>query len=92
MSTHAPTPERIHALLEQCFAPLELEVRDDSAAHAGHAGARSGGHFRVRIVAAAFSGLPLVRRHRLVQDALAPLYATAIHALSLDARAPDELV
>ncbi|MFO1402092.1 MAG: BolA family protein [Steroidobacteraceae bacterium] len=92
MSAPVTTPERIHALLEQRFAPLELEVRDDSAAHAGHAGARSGGHYRVRIVATAFSGLPLVRRHRLVQDALAPLYATAIHALSLDARAPDELV
>lgn len=92
MSAPAGTPERIRALLEARFAPLELQVRDDSAAHAGHAGARSGGHYRIRIVAPAFSGLALVRRHRLVQDALAPLYGTAIHALSVDARAPEELV
>jgi BolA protein len=85
------TPERIRALLEARFEPQQLRVRDDSAAHAGHAGARSGGHYHVHIVARAFSGLPLVRRHRLVQDALAPLFATAIHALSLDARAPEDL-
>jgi BolA protein len=92
MSAPAGTSARIRALLEQRFAPLELQVRDDGAAHVGHAGAGSGGHYHVRIVAQAFSGLPLVRRHRLVQDALAPLYGTAIHALSMDARAPDELV
>jgi BolA protein len=85
------TAERIRELLVAQFAPLGLDVRDDSAAHAGHVGAGSGGHFHVRIVAAAFSGLPLVRRHRLVQDSLAPLYGTAIHALSLDTRAPDEI-
>ena len=54
--------------------------------------ARSGGHFHVRIVTPAFSGLPLVRRHRLVQDSLSPLYGTAIHALSLDTPAPEDLV
>jgi BolA protein len=86
------TGEQIRALLEARFAPLELRIRDDSAAHAGHAGARSGGHFHVHIVAPAFCGLPLVRRHRLVQDALAPLYGTAVHALSLDVRAPDDLL
>jgi len=85
------TPARIRALLTERLQPALIEIRDDSAAHAGHAGARQGGHYHLRIVAAAFSGLPLVRRHRLVQDALAPLYATAIHALSLDARAPEEL-
>ncbi|MCC7464293.1 MAG: BolA family transcriptional regulator [Gammaproteobacteria bacterium] len=82
----------MRALLEARLAPLHLSIRDDSAAHAGHAGARSGGHFHVRIVAAAFSGLPLVQRHRLVQDALAPLYGTAIHALSIETATPDDLV
>ena len=62
MTSPPETAERIRALLEARFAPLELVVRDDSAAHAGHAGARSGGHFHVRIVTPAFSGLPLVRR------------------------------
>ena len=92
MNSPPETAERIRALLEARFAPLELAVRDDSAAHAGHAGARSGGHFHVRIVTPAFSGLPLVRRHRLVQDSLSPLYGTAIHALSLDTPAPEDLV
>lgn len=91
MSAPPGMAEQIRALLEARFAPLELRVRDDSAAHEGHAGAAFGGHFHVRIVAAAFSGLPLVRRHRLVQDALAPLYATGIHALSMDTRAPEEI-
>ncbi len=91
MSAPADAVGRIRTLLTARFAPEQLAVRDDSAAHAGHAGARSGGHFHVRIVAASFSGLPLVRRHRLVQDALAPLYGTAIHALSLDTRAPDDV-
>ena len=91
MSAPPDTAERIRALLVAQFAPLALEIRDDSAAHAGHVTANSGGHFHVRIVAAAFSGLPLVRRHRLVQDALAALYGTAIHALSLDTRAPEDL-
>lgn len=91
MSAPPGTGQRIRELLEAQFAPLDLAVRDDSAAHAGHVGAGSGGHFHVRIVAVAFSGLPLVRRHRLVQDALAPLYGTAIHALSLDTRAPEEI-
>ena len=92
MSAATGTAARIRALLEARFAPQRLEIRDDSAAHAGHAGARQGGHYHVSIVAPAFSGLALVRRHRLVQDALAPLYATEIHALSLDARAPEDSV
>lgn len=92
MSAPADTVQRMRELLAARFSPQALEIRDDSAAHAGHPGARHGGHYHVYIVAPAFSHLPLVRRHRLVQDALAPLYATAIHALSLEARAPDELV
>jgi BolA family transcriptional regulator, general stress-responsive regulator len=92
MNSAVDTTERIRALLEARLSPQVLEIRDDSAAHAGHAGARDGGHYHVYIVAPAFSRLPLVRRHRLVQDALAPLYATAIHALSLDTRAPEDLI
>jgi BolA protein len=92
MSERTGTAERIRALLETRLSPQALHIRDDSAAHAGHAGARSGGHYHVYIVAPAFSGLALVRRHRLVQDALAPLYETEIHALSLDTRAPEDLL
>jgi BolA family transcriptional regulator, general stress-responsive regulator len=83
--------ERIRARLEQRFAPSALEVVDESHLHAGHPGARSGkGHFRVRIVAPAFAGLPALRRHRLVYESLDDLMTQDIHALSIEALAPTE--
>ncbi|HJS22008.1 MAG TPA: BolA family protein [Steroidobacteraceae bacterium] len=83
--------ERIRARLEQRFAPTALEVIDESHLHAGHPGARSGkGHFRVRIVAPAFAGLPSLRRHRLVYESLEELMTQDIHALSIEALAPTE--
>ncbi len=78
------------ALTEQ-LEPVTLELEDDSAAHAGHAGARSGAHFNLRIVSARFAGLPRVARHRLVYDALRPWMAEGVHALAIDARTPDEV-
>ena len=81
----------IRARLMQRFAPQELEVLDDSAAHRGHAGARDGrGHFAVRIVASAFAGQAPLERHRMVYAALGELMQQDIHALSIIARAPDE--
>ena len=83
--------ERIRAILTRDFAPVELAVEDQSHLHVGHAGARDGrGHFRVRIVSAAFGGKPLLARHRAVHAALAQLLQTDIHALAIEARAPDE--
>lgn len=82
--------ERIRALVHDRLAPQRLEIRDDSAAHAGHAGGGKG-HYRLQIVAACFSGLTLVQRHRLVHDALAELLPGQIHALSLVTRAPEEI-
>jgi BolA protein len=72
--------------------PESLEVFDDSADHAGHAGAREsgGGHFQVVIVAARFIGLGRIARHRLVYDPLRDLMPSRIHALAIDAHAPDE--
>ncbi|MGA8051462.1 MAG: BolA family protein [Burkholderiales bacterium] len=72
--------------------PLVLEILDESAAHAGHAGARPGGetHWRLRIVAEAFRGKPTVARHRMVYDALGELINDPIHALAISARAPEE--
>ncbi|MEO8280454.1 MAG: BolA family protein [Ideonella sp.] len=67
-----------------------LEVRDDSHLHAGHAGAREGRHFSVRVVSERFKGLSRVARHRLVYDAAAALMDSGIHALAIDARTPDE--
>jgi BolA family transcriptional regulator, general stress-responsive regulator len=80
----------IDAALRAALAPLALEVQDDSAAHAGHAGARDGGHFSVRIVSERFRGLPRVARHRLVYDVLGFLPARGIHALAIDARVPED--
>jgi len=78
--------------LEQALAPSRLELRDDSAQHAGHAGAAPGGntHWHVTIVAAAFEGKPVVARHRLVYQALGDLMQNPIHALQISARAPGE--
>ena len=70
--------------------PTQLQVRDDSHLHAGHAGAREGRHFHVRITSAQFSGRNRVARHRLVYDALRLLMPAGIHALSIEAHAPDE--
>lgn len=89
MSTPPLRDAIVDALTAQ-LAPAELEVVDDSAAHAGHAGARDGSHFNVRIVSARFAGLPRISRHRLVYDALRPWMAGGIHALAIDARTPDE--
>lgn len=78
--------ERLAAL-----EPVRLDIRDDSAKHAGHAGARAGGgHFAMTIVSARFAGKPLMARHRMVYDALGPLMTSAIHALSIDAKTPEE--
>jgi BolA protein len=80
--------------LEQALAPTLLEIVDDSAAHAGHAGAAPGGntHWRVTIVSAAFAGKPTVARHRLIYQALGELMQNPIHALQINARAPGESV
>jgi BolA protein len=88
--TRPPTPGEIRAALEQALAPLAIEVIDDSARHAGHAGAREGGHYRVTLVAPAFTGRPQLERHRMVYSAVAPLMGHGIHALSIVAHAPDE--
>jgi BolA protein len=81
---------QLRSAIERELAPSELEILDDSARHAGHPGARGGGHFRVRVVSAAFRGRPALERHRLVYAAVAPLMADAIHALNIVARTPEE--
>jgi BolA protein len=78
--------EKLRAALEGALRPSLLEIRDDSAQHVGHAGAREGGHFHVTIVAAAFAGTSQVQRHRMVYAAAAELMGRDIHALSIDAR------
>ncbi len=71
--------------------PQRLEIADDSAQHAGHAGARDGGgHFRVSIVSAQFAGQTTLARHRLVHQALGEMMKREIHALSIVAKTPNE--
>jgi BolA protein len=73
------------------LAPARLEIRDDSALHAGHEGARSGGgHYRMLIVSPQFAGMATVSRHRLIYAALGPMMRREIHALSISALTPDE--
>ena len=82
--------EKIRQLLTARLAPAELVIRDDSAAHAGHAGAREGGHFSVVVVSEQFAGRSRMQRHQLVYAAVADLMRTDIHALSIQARTPQE--
>ncbi|MEZ5627627.1 MAG: BolA family protein [Rhodocyclaceae bacterium] len=86
------TVAAIEARLTEALAPVSLHIDDESALHAGHAGARDGGgHYRVDIVSAAFAGKNTVARHRLIYAALGDLMPRAIHALAIRASAPDEL-
>ena len=73
--------------------PARLELLDESAQHAGHAGAAPGGntHWKLTIVSAAFAGKPTVARHRMIYQALGKLMQHPIHALSITAKAPGEI-
>lgn len=83
--------EMIRERLTNSLQPVALEIIDDSAKHAGHAGAASGGgHFIVNIVAAAFNDKTLIQRHRLVYDAVDDIMHREIHALGIQARTPEE--
>ena len=84
------TAEEIETRLRAALAPTQLEVLDDSHLHAGHAGAREGRHFTVKLASARFIGLARLARHRLVYDSLGPLAEQGVHALAIVARAPDE--
>jgi BolA protein len=87
--------DRIESLRERITAKLEpesVEISDDSALHAGHAGAASGGgHFAVRIVSVKFHGKSMLERHRMVYQAVDDLIPAEIHALSIKALTPEEL-
>lgn len=85
------TTESIRTLLNDAFSPSVIEIIDNSAAHAGHAGARSGGgHYHVTIVADVFEGKSSVQRHQLVYKALGDMMKQEIHALGINALSPSE--
>ena len=75
--------DRLRAALEQALAPTLLEIRDDSEKHAGHAGAREGGHFHVTIASPLFAGVGALAQHRMVYAAAAELMGRDVHALSI---------
>ena len=85
-----PSARDIESAITVALQPSTLDVQDDSHLHAGHAGAREGRHFSVRVVSERFAGVSRVGRHRLIYDALGPLMPQGIHALAIDARAPGE--
>jgi BolA protein len=80
----------LESKLYAAFAPISLEVIDESSQHQGHAGAGPDGesHFRVRIVAAAFKGKSRVEQHRMINQVLAPELKERVHALAIEAAAP----
>jgi BolA protein len=90
LTNHGVSAADIEAALQAALQPQQLAVQDDSHLHAGHAGAREGRHFSLRIVSERFNGLSRVARHRLVYDSLHDLIPRGIHALAIDARAPGE--
>lgn len=81
--------------MRERFSVLEphvIDITDESALHAGHAGARSGGgHYRMTIISPRFAGMATMARHRLVYDALGSLMRHEIHALSITAKTPEEI-
>ncbi|HEY2779217.1 MAG TPA: septation protein IspZ [Steroidobacteraceae bacterium] len=87
----ATRAQRLRERLQSRFAPAQLSVEDESHLHEGHAGAAGGqSHFRVRIVSEAFRGISSVARHRLVYAAVDDLLKSDIHALAIEALAPDK--
>jgi BolA family transcriptional regulator, general stress-responsive regulator len=89
--TDSPLVSQIRSAIVRELAPTSIDIVDDSARHAGHAGAREGGHFRVTLVSRAFQGRAQLERHRLVYAAVAPLMGRGIHALNIVARTPEEV-
>lgn len=88
----AETAELLREKFLSVLQPESLSIRDDSHRHAGHAGARSGGgHYHVDIVAVAFAGKNTLARHRMIYDAAGQLMRDAVHALSINAKAPGEV-
>ncbi len=87
-NTHREALIRDH--LQAALSPISLSIIDESHKHAGHAGARGGGHFIIHIVSDAFSGKNTIQRHRMVYDAMGDLMNSEVHALSIKAETPTE--
>ena len=87
------TKERIR-MIEEGLAllnPLKIEIEDEGHRHVGRAGAKSGGHFKLYIVSQSFNNMTQINRHKLIYETLSELLKTEIHALSINAKSPEEL-
>ena len=87
------TEKRIKMIEEglAILKPLKIEIEDEGHLHVGHAGAKSGGHFRLYIVSRSFTNMNQINRHKLIYKTLSELLKTDIHALSINAKSPEEL-
>mgnify|MGYP001247480086 CR=1 FL=1 len=87
------TEERIRMIKEGLakLEPLDIKIEDEGHLHVGHAGAKSGGHFKLYVVSECFKGMTHINRHKLIYKTLSDLMKTEIHALSIKAKAPSEL-
>ena len=87
------TEERIQMIKEGLakLEPLDIKIEDEGHLHVGHAGAKSGGHFKLYVVSECFKGMTHINRHKLIYKTLSDLMKTEIHALSIMAKAPSEL-
>lgn len=82
--------EMIRHRIEKALAPVSIEIQDDGHLHRGHKSANGGGHFTVSVVADGFAGKSLLQRHRMVYSALGDAMEGEVHALSIQARTPQE--
>ena len=87
------TEERIKMIKHDLsnLEPLEITIEDEGQLQVGHAGAKSGGHFRLYIVSKFFDNMSVINRHKLIYKTLDKLMKTEIHALSITAKSPNEL-
>ena len=82
---------RIHQKLQVKLSPIELTVEDESHFHTGHAGAKEGGHYRIKIVSNQFKGLNRIQKHQLIYSTLKDDFQNGIHALAIQAHTPEEV-
>ena len=87
------TKERMEVISEnlQALKPIKIDIQDEGHLHVGHAGAKSGGHFKLYIVSDMFADIRIINRHKLIYQCLDKLMKTDIHALSIKALSPKEL-
>lgn len=88
MLDHKDVKEQMENLLREGLEPMEMDIRDDSQLHAGHAESVQGGHFYLKVVSKKFENLSLLERERLIHSILGAMIGKEIHALSVKCEVP----